>query len=138
MCNEPLNKNTAYNICSPAEILSIAENPNDFIQDIKSTQDKNKDYRILSRDSNVLVSYRGFNGTVTKNTKSCTKIERDRYLVVIGSLVSLQRFSKLCVNKYFSNDLLIINRKETKNKKEEKKCSKVFSVNTFNFLEWNI
>lgn len=101
MYDEPLSKHTTFQIGGPAEVLSIPEGEEELIREIKHVQGRDIDYQILGRGSNLLISDRGINGVVIKNTNACTTLEREGNIVNAGSSVSLQKFIKFCVD----NDL---------------------------------
>lgn len=99
--DEPLSNHTTFKIGGSAEVLSVPENQEELINEIKRCQNEGIDYRILGNGSNVLVKDQGINGVVIKNTKGCNNLNRNGNAVKVGSSVFLKKFVKFCVD----NDL---------------------------------
>jgi len=98
---EPLAEHTTFNIGGPAEVMSIPENEEEFIEEIRRCEKENINYKILGNGSNLLINDKGIKGIVIMNTKACSKTEKNGNTVEVGSSISLQKFVRFCVN----NDL---------------------------------
>ncbi len=96
--NEPLSDHTTFKIGGPAIELSIPEDKEELIREIRRCKKRNLDYKLLGKGSNILVSDKGVKKVIIKNTEACTDIKKNDDIVEVGSSVSLQKFVKFCVN----------------------------------------
>lgn len=96
--DEPLSQHTTLKIGGPAKILCIPHSQDELIKTILCCNEKNRPYRIIGKGSNLLITNRGLNEVIIKNTNSCMQIERRGNIVEVGSSVSLQSFVNFCVN----------------------------------------
>lgn len=87
MIEEPLAKHTTFQIGGPAQFLLL---PETFIQIetvIKICKEENMPFYVLGNGSNLLVSDKGYNGTVVKLSQTFSEItiEEIKHEVKIGS-----------------------------------------------------
>lgn len=101
LINEPLSKHTTFRIGGPAAELVIPDNEDELIQEIKRCQQNEVKYRMLGKGSNLLITDKGIQDVIVKNTYACTCIEKNKNHVYAGSSISLQEFVNFCVR----NDL---------------------------------
>ena len=94
---EPLNRHTTFKIGGSAEVLSIPENKEELIEEIKYCRNNNISYKILGNGSNILVKDEGVKGTVIKNKKALNYLEVEGNTVIAGSSVMLPKFVDFCV-----------------------------------------
>ncbi|MEQ8822372.1 MAG: UDP-N-acetylmuramate dehydrogenase [Sumerlaeia bacterium] len=106
--NEPLSKHTTLKIGGPAEVLSIPDDLDDLLAEIRHCQENGITYRILGRGSNLLVNDKGVKGFVIKLSKACSELtfEGDGR-VICGASVTFQKFIKFCIeNDLYGNENL--------------------------------
>ena len=95
--NEPMSKHTTFKIGGPAEVLSIPEDEENLLAEIKYFQKNKIPFRILGGGSNILVKDSGVKGFVIKNTRACSQLSIKKNIVEVGSSVRLQEFIRFCV-----------------------------------------
>lgn len=97
---EPLADHTWLKIGGPAEIAT-PESKEELVSVLEECHESGREYRILGNGSNLLVTDRGIDELVIKNTEACTDLDFDGNRLVAGASVLIPQFINACI----SNDL---------------------------------
>lgn len=95
---EPLEQHTWFKIGGPAEIIK-PESKEELVSAIEWCCENNRSYRILGNGSNVLISDKGIEDVVIKNTSACTDLEVEGNRIIVGSSVLLPQFISFAVEQ---------------------------------------
>ncbi len=77
LIEEPLAKHTTFEIGGPAQFLILPENVSQVAQTVKLCREENMPYYIMGNGSNLLVSDKGYRGTIIKLGRTFGEISID-------------------------------------------------------------
>lgn len=92
-----LAKDTWLNIGGPAEIAT-PESKWEFVNLLTECHEEEREYRILGRGSNLLITDDELDELVIKSTEACTVFEIDGTEVEVGASMMIPQFVKQCVS----------------------------------------
>jgi UDP-N-acetylmuramate dehydrogenase len=98
LIEEPLAKHTTFQIGGPAEFLLLPENSHQAAELVKMLCEKNMPFYVIGNGSNLLVSDKGYKGTIIKIGQCMSDIEiekhdESRWLVKAGAGVLLSKLA---------------------------------------------
>lgn len=100
--NHPLREYTTYRIGGPAKKLCIPKSVSELERIYKSVLEGGEAFFILGGGSNVLISDRGFDGTVILMSKCCNKISSYGSQFSCGAGVKLKSFIENVIKSGYS------------------------------------
>jgi len=100
LIEEPLAKHTTFQIGGPAQFIVLPETVTQVATTVKLCQLENMPFYVLGNGSNLLVSDKGYNGTVVKLGKTFSevtikKIEENEYTVQAQAGVLLSKLANI-------------------------------------------
>jgi UDP-N-acetylmuramate dehydrogenase len=98
LIEEPLAKHTTFQIGGPAQFLLQPETVSQVIASVKMCQEESMPFYVLGNGSNLLVSDKGYHGTVVKLGKDFSEIttkelDKDKYVVRAQAGVLLSKLA---------------------------------------------
>ncbi|MBR1508063.1 MAG: UDP-N-acetylmuramate dehydrogenase [Eubacterium sp.] len=90
LSNEPMKLHTTFRVGGPAEDLYLVESADEIVRIIDACEENDTDYYIIGNGSNLLVSDKGFKGTIIEisNNMNNIKVEADGLYAEAGALLS--------------------------------------------------
>ena len=90
LSNEPMKLHTTFRVGGPAEDLYLVETADEIVRIIDACEENDTDYYIIGNGSNLLVSDKGFKGTIIEisNNMNNIKVEADGLYAEAGALLS--------------------------------------------------
>ena len=90
LSNEPMKLHTTFRVGGPAEDLYLVETADEIVRIIDACEENDTDYYIIGNGSNLLVSDKGFKGTIIElsGNMSNIKVEADGLYAQAGALLS--------------------------------------------------
>ena len=90
LSNEPMKLHTTFRVGGPAEDLYMVETADEIVRIIDACEENDTDYYIIGNGSNLLVSDKGFKGTIIEisNNMNNIKAEADGLYAEAGALLS--------------------------------------------------
>ena len=90
LSNEPMKLHTTFRVGGPAEDLYMVETADEIVRIIDACEENDTDYYIIGNGSNLLVSDKGFKGTIIEisNNMNNIKVEADGLYAEAGALLS--------------------------------------------------
>lgn len=97
LIEEPLAKHTTFQIGGPAEFLLLPENNNQVATLFKLCKEKNMPFYVIGNGSNLLVSDKGYRGTIIKIGQNMSNIviQESDCLVQAGAGVLLSKLASV-------------------------------------------
>lgn len=100
--NEPMKGYTSFNIGGCADRFVLVENETELAGVLKVLKESNEPFFLLGNGSNILVSDKGFRGTVIKLCKDFLDIKVENDTITAGAGVSLSMLAKAAMNNSLS------------------------------------
>ena len=90
LSNEPMKLHTTFRVGGPAEDLYLVESADEIVRIIDACEENDTDYYIIGNGSNLLVSDKGFKGTIIEISYNMNniKVEADGLYAEAGALLS--------------------------------------------------
>jgi len=100
--NERLAKYTTMKVGGVADVMSVPETEDEFVNEVKYCKKNNISYKILGNGSNLLIPDKRITARVIYTKKACLELKNDNDLLFCGASVMLQRLIDYCIvnNKY--------------------------------------
>lgn len=92
--DEPMKKHTTFRIGGPADFFVTPEDESQFLAAVMACRQEGVPYYILGNGSNLLVSDKGYRGTVIETEKALCRLEVQDHILKAGAGILLSALSK--------------------------------------------